>query len=178
MDSLDGETGTRPLAPPPEDSRPDANLDKQLARARAMAGLFNAEVEPTRIGRFALIKRIGAGGMGEVYAAYDDQLDRKIAIKLVRPGVDDVAGLRLRREAQILARLSHPNVVQVYDAGEVGDRVFVAMEFIRGRSLRQWLGTTRPVVSPTVQGRGTAPRPGAPASARAPDRRGRPAATP
>ncbi|MCA9711478.1 MAG: hypothetical protein KDK70_36910, partial [Myxococcales bacterium] len=69
-----------------------------------------AEAEPTRIGRFVVIKRIGEGGMGMVYAAYDDTLDRKVAVKLLHPrgsGSSD-AKARLIREAQALARLSHP----------------------------------------------------------------------
>jgi tetratricopeptide (TPR) repeat protein/tRNA A-37 threonylcarbamoyl transferase component Bud32 len=119
-------------------------------KASLKAALFHKLQEPTRIGRFALIERLGAGAMGEVYAAYDEQLDRKVAIKLVRPdrraraeqaGPDSMNSQRLLREAKVLARLSHPNVVQVYEAGLFGERVFVAMEFIRGQTLRQWLGT-------------------------------------
>lgn len=120
------------------------DLSWNVRKANLQSKLFNKVREPTRIGRFALIERLGVGGMGEVYAAYDEQLDRKVAIKLVRPdrlagasGATD--GARLLREARALARLSHPNVVQVYDAGMFGDRVFVAMEFIRGRSLRRWI---------------------------------------
>ncbi|MCG8425445.1 MAG: serine/threonine-protein kinase [Proteobacteria bacterium] len=98
-------------------------------------------VQPVRIDRFILLERIGAGGMGEIYSAYDDRLDRKVAIKLVRTGLDRAARAekRLLREARTLARLSHPNVVQVYEAGVVAGRVFIAMEFIRGKNLRQWL---------------------------------------
>jgi tetratricopeptide (TPR) repeat protein/tRNA A-37 threonylcarbamoyl transferase component Bud32 len=126
-------------------------------KASLKAALFHQVQEPTRIGRFALIERIGAGAMGEVYAAYDEQLDRKVAIKLVRPDRLAPAGegaagsmdsRRLLREAQVLAQLSHPNVVQVYEAGLFGDRVFVAMEFIRGQTLRQWLVTHGQVSEP------------------------------
>jgi WD40 repeat protein/predicted Ser/Thr protein kinase len=86
-----------------------------------------------------VLRRIGAGGMGVVYAAYDEELDRRVAIKLVRPGRDDAeARARTRREAQALARLSHPNVVQVYEVGEWAGQVYVAMEFVPGRSLRAW----------------------------------------
>jgi tetratricopeptide (TPR) repeat protein/tRNA A-37 threonylcarbamoyl transferase component Bud32 len=120
----------------------------EVLKASLKAELFHKLQEPTRIGRFALIERLGVGAMGEVYAAYDEQLDRKVAIKLVRPDrlahTDDSAAgsmesQRLLREAKVLARLSHPNVVQVYEAGLFGDRVFVAMEFIRGQTLRHWL---------------------------------------
>lgn|GEM_PF-760600 len=96
---------------------------------------------PTRIGRYVVIKRIGAGGMGVVYAAYDDKLDRKVAVKLLRPGygpVSENARRRLLREAQAIARLSHRCVVQVYEVGTHEDEVFVAMEYVEGSTLKQW----------------------------------------
>ncbi|MDB4982835.1 MAG: serine/threonine kinase family protein, partial [Myxococcales bacterium] len=82
--------------------------------------------------------------MGEVYGAYDPDLDRKIAIKLVRAragksGDAGEARVRLMREAQATAKISHPNVVVVYDAGTFEDRVFIAMEFVEGNTLRYWL---------------------------------------
>jgi serine/threonine protein kinase/tetratricopeptide (TPR) repeat protein len=106
----------------------------------ALAALLTREREPGRIGRFAVLRRIGAGGMGVVYAAYDEELDRKIAIKVVREEIHGVQGRsRMQREAQAMARLSHPNVVQVYEAGEFAGQVFVAMEFIKGQNLSEWL---------------------------------------
>ena len=71
------------------------------------------------IGRYVILGELGAGGMGVVYAAYDPELDRKIAIKLVQPHADatGTARTRLYREAQALAKLAHPNVVTVYDVG-------------------------------------------------------------
>jgi tRNA A-37 threonylcarbamoyl transferase component Bud32/tetratricopeptide (TPR) repeat protein len=98
----------------------------------------------TALGRFVVLGLVGRGAMGEVYGAYDPDLDRKIAIKLVRAradrGGDTVDGrTRLMREAQATAKISHPNVVIVYDAGTFGDRVFIAMEFIEGHTLRYWL---------------------------------------
>jgi eukaryotic-like serine/threonine-protein kinase len=98
-------------------------------------------VRGTSIGRFLVIEPLGEGGMGVVYAAYDPELDRKVAIKLLHPRVGDSADLRARllREAQAMARLTHPNVVSVYDVGTFKDDVFVAMEFVDGRTLRAWL---------------------------------------
>src|SRR3954470_18376849 len=95
------------------------------------------------VGRYVVLERIGSGGMGVVYAAYDPELDRKVALKLFRPdraGAAGEAALRLPREGQVRARLSGPHVVAVYDAGTFGDQVFVAMELMEGRTLRQWLG--------------------------------------
>lgn len=101
----------------------------------------------TRIGRYVILERIGAGGMGVVYAAHDPELDRRVALKLLRPDRTGAAAeqhrIRLQREAQAIARLSHPNVVAVYDAGSLGNQVFVAMEFVEGRTLRQWLAEGR-----------------------------------
>jgi eukaryotic-like serine/threonine-protein kinase len=100
------------------------------------------------VGRYVILDRVGTGGMGVVYSAYDPELDRKVALKLLRPDRDPSSGdagrLRLLREAQAIARLSHPNVVAVFDAGSFGDQVFVAMEFVEGWTLRQWLEEKQP----------------------------------
>jgi serine/threonine protein kinase len=94
---------------------------------------------PPALGRYRIDTVLGSGGMGIVYRAYDPQLARPVAIKVVRRAGDDTAGrARLVREAQALARLSHPNVCHVYDVGSEGDEVWVAMELIDGVSLRQW----------------------------------------
>ena len=92
------------------------------------------------VGRYVVIGKLGAGGMGVVYAAYDPELDRKVAVKLLRAGVGASvdARTRLLREAQALARLAHPNVVAVHDTGSVGERVWLAMEFIDGQTLAAW----------------------------------------
>ena len=93
-----------------------------------------------RIGRYRIESRIGAGGMGEVYLAVDEELARKVAIKRVLPGM--LSGRqheRLRDEARALAKLSHPNVVQVYEIGEHDGRTFLAMEYVQGQTLAQWL---------------------------------------
>ena len=99
------------------------------------------------IGRYLVLDLIGRGGMGMVYSGYDPELDRKVALKLLRPDRAGSGGERYRarllREAQAIARLSHPNVVAVYDAGTFDDRVFVAMELVEGQTLRQWLGEER-----------------------------------
>jgi serine/threonine protein kinase/tetratricopeptide (TPR) repeat protein len=93
-----------------------------------------------RIEQFVLLECIGAGGMGTVFAAFDDKLERKVAIKLVATrGGDERARQRLLREAQALARLSHPNVVTVYEVGTLPDgELFIAMELVKGQTLRAW----------------------------------------
>ena len=101
--------------------------------ARAPARASPDPLSASRIGRYAILRRLGAGGMGVVFAAYDEQLDRKVAIKLLHRREGDS---RLLREAQGLARLSHPNVVQIYEIGEHEGAVFMAMEFIAGVTLK------------------------------------------
>ncbi len=104
-------------------------------------------VSAQRLGRYLLLDKLGAGAMGIVQRAYDPQLDRQIAIKLLSTekkadsGAENLEN-RLLREARAMARLSHPHVIQVYDSGLVrgpdGPEVFIAMELIRGQNLAQW----------------------------------------
>ncbi|HLL52852.1 MAG TPA: serine/threonine-protein kinase [Myxococcaceae bacterium] len=100
------------------------------------------------LGRFLVLQRIGKGGMGVVYAAYDPELDRKVALKLLRPSDDSddeqENRARLLREAQAMARVSHPNVMAVFDVGTWEDRVFLAMELVDGVTLGKWHGQKRP----------------------------------
>jgi len=96
------------------------------------------------IGRYVVLGLVGRGGMGEVYAAYDPELDRKVAVKLLRVkpgnGVSRNEGRqRTLREAQAIARLSHPNVVVVFDVGTFAEQVFIAMEFVEGNTVTYWL---------------------------------------
>ncbi|MCY1004182.1 serine/threonine-protein kinase [Nannocystis pusilla] len=92
------------------------------------------------VGRYVILDRVGEGGMGVVYAAYDPELDRRVAIKLVRPDLRDAdSRARLLREAKAMARLRHPSVIAIHDIGEVDDQVFLAMEFIDGVTLGAWL---------------------------------------
>jgi serine/threonine-protein kinase len=101
----------------------------------------------TCVGRYLVIGRLGAGGMGVVFAAYDPKLDRKVALKAlhaaVGPEQDSAGRARLVREAKAMARLSHPNVVTVYDVVVDGERALVAMELVEGESLRDWLASRR-----------------------------------
>jgi tetratricopeptide (TPR) repeat protein len=96
------------------------------------------------IGRYQLLGVLGTGGMGIVYEAHDPELDRRVALKLLRAdieGGEDTEALqrRLSREARAMAKLSHENVLMVYDAGTYEGRVFVAMERVEGMVARAWL---------------------------------------
>nr|WP_276604616.1 serine/threonine-protein kinase [Nannocystis sp. RBIL2] len=110
--------------------------------ASLRAELFGVSVEPERVDRFVVLEKLGVGGMGEVRAAFDPRLNRRIALKLVKHDVTAPARhgeARLLREAQVMARLSHPNVVQIHEVGLWEGRVFIAMELVVGCSLKAWL---------------------------------------
>jgi tetratricopeptide (TPR) repeat protein len=119
-------------------------------RSRRTAG--DASLDPpggweptdTVVGRYHVESPIGSGSMGVVYLARDPVLDRMVALKLMHPQAHDQRGImRLLREARALAQLSHPNVVEIYDAGEHDGAVFLAMELVRGTTLERWLHQKR-----------------------------------
>ncbi|WP_177326003.1 serine/threonine-protein kinase [Nannocystis exedens] len=118
-------------------------LEFQRLFAEVRGRLLGEPAPALRLGRYVVGERIGAGGMGVVYAGLDPELGRKVAIKLVRPdrvGVGSSGRERLLREAQAMARISSPHAVTVYEAGTWGEQVFVVMEFVAGTTLTQWLG--------------------------------------
>jgi serine/threonine-protein kinase len=95
---------------------------------------------PETIGRFKILEVLGRGGMGEVYKAIDPTLQRTVAVKTVRPDIDRPEYLdRMMREAQACARLSHPNIVTIYEAGQIDGLVFIAMEYLQGQNLAEML---------------------------------------
>jgi hypothetical protein len=103
-----------------------------------------AVVEGTVVGRYLVLELLGEGGMGVVHRAYDPDLDRHVALKLLhaRPTTGsggDEARARLLREAKVMARLDHPNVVRIHDVGEAGDRVYLAMDLVEGTTLKQFM---------------------------------------
>lgn len=133
--SIAGSTPPAARTPPAASTPPGAGpavADPRVLQA-ALPG------RSARLGRYVLLDQVGAGAMGLVYAAYDATLDRKVAIKVLRDeGPEDEDRGRIRREAQAMARLSHPNVAQIYEAGELGDRLYLAMEYVPGASLDVW----------------------------------------
>jgi serine/threonine protein kinase len=108
---------------------------------------YGSAAVPFRIGRYFVMDLVGRGGEGVVYAAHDPVLDRPVAIKVLHadggPARPTLAN-RLLREAQAMARLSHPHVTSVYDFGSLEGRLFLVMEFVVGRSMREWLDEEAP----------------------------------
>ncbi len=126
------EAPTRPIDP-----------ERSALSNRLRDALRDPTAPPPKVGRFEILRELGTGGMGSVYAARDPRLDREVAIKLVRAErLSERARIRLEREAQALAQLSHPNVVPVFEVGEHDGQTFLAMELVRGHDLRRWLRAT------------------------------------
>lgn len=128
----DGGLGARPA----EDA-----LALEVARAKIANALFATE-ERVRIGRYQLLQRAGAGGMGVVWSAWDPELDRRVAIKLMH-AKSEAARAVLLREGQALAKLSHPHIVPIYDVGTEGDQVYLVIEWIAGATLRAYCAAPR-----------------------------------
>jgi eukaryotic-like serine/threonine-protein kinase len=152
----------------PDPTKPELadTVADSLGHSTAPFERSNDLARGSTIGRYLVLEVIGTGGMGVVYSAYDPELDRKVALKLVRQAGRDLqhsgGRARMLREAQAIARLSHPNVVAVHDVGTaVDNELFIAMELVEGGTLRQWLTdaprSTAEIVDMFVQaGRGLA----------------------
>lgn len=110
------------------------SLALEVARTRIANALFDTD-ERVRVGRFQLLDRAGQGGMGVVWSAWDPELERRVAIKLMHVK-SETARHYMLREGQALAQLSHPNIVPIYDVGTVGEQVYLVMEWIAGTTLR------------------------------------------
>src|SRR6058998_646385 len=91
----------------------------------------------TTLSHYAIMRKLGQGGMGEVYLAEDMQLGRRVAIKLLRPETtsDEDARKRLVREARAAATLDHPNICSIYEVGEADGRSFIAMQYVEGETV-------------------------------------------
>ncbi len=111
------------------------------ALAQVLTTTPEESAPPTQLGRFVVLRKLGSGGMGTVYLGYDNDLDRKVALKVLHAQLVDQteASVRMQREAQAMAKLAHPNVVRVFEVGLDDNRIFAAMEFIDGETLAAWL---------------------------------------
>jgi serine/threonine protein kinase len=107
----------------------------------AVSGRYRGPVEGTPFGRYRLIEQLGRGGMGEVWRAYDSDIDRVVALKMLLPHIsqDPDYEKRFRREARAAARLDDPHVVPIYDVGEIDGRLYVTMRLITGTDLHTLL---------------------------------------
>src|SRR5262245_60991311 len=118
----------------------ERDLIDELLQARVKTKLFGGDHAP-RVGRLVILEPLGSGGMGTVFAAYDPRLDRKVAVKLLRG--KGASAARVLREARALGKLTHPNVVAVYDATESDGVVSIVMELAPGESLRSFIGAKK-----------------------------------
>lgn len=132
-----------PIALPADELRgvrpPTDRLNMEAVRERAEKSLFGSAA-PAKLGRYVLLGSSADGGMGIVYAAYDPDLHRKVALKVLHPRrqSDERAHERLIAEARALAKLDHPNVVKVHDVITQGDQVVIVMEWVEGNTLVAW----------------------------------------
>ncbi len=117
-----------------------ASIDDALARRRLFASLLSIEQPPVMVGRFRLDSQLGSGGMGTVWAAYDEQLERPVALKFLRDREAHRA-MALLHEARSLAKLNHPNIITVYDVGVHEGTIWIAMENVAGKTLRDCVGS-------------------------------------
>lgn len=129
-----------------DEPTPGELLEERVRRDQIRARMFSTSVAP-KIGRYRVLNVLGEGGMGIVYGCFDESLERRVALKLVRGDHTQTARRRMLREARAMAKLSHPNVVPVFEVGEHEGQLFVAMEFIKGTTLFSWQsqdGVARP----------------------------------
>ncbi|PRQ06677.1 nSTAND1 domain-containing NTPase [Enhygromyxa salina] len=114
-------------------------VELRRQQQRLLAAVFGTQAEVPLLNHYELLYELGRGSMGVVHAAHDRRLDRKVAIKTLVAGRDPELRQRLIREAQIMAKLAHPNVVPVYEIGELEDTTFIVMACVDGVGLRSWL---------------------------------------
>lgn len=147
----------------------DAHLDRcetcfSLLAASARETVAAELDQPTRIAdRYELRDVLGEGGMGRVLLAHDSILDRSVALKIVRSEVFGAANLerardRMKDEARLMAGVTHPNIVHVYDVGEASGGIFIAMEYVRGTSLDVWIRQESPDEAAIINAFGGAAR--------------------
>jgi hypothetical protein len=118
------------------EAKPRDPIGLLIAQSRVAAALFGTQ-GVSELGRFQLLDRLGTGGMGVIYGAYDPQLERAVAVKIVH--VPGPGGSGALAEAKALARLSHPNVVTIFDYGFIDEHLYIVMELVVGQTLKRWV---------------------------------------
>lgn len=132
--SSDEHSGGLPDPPPPSESRGALAMQSRIHRR-----MFGSDEPLETVGHYEIVRRVGAGAMGVVYAARDTNLQRDVALKLLRwRPLTDIQRQRVLHEARALAKISHPNVVPVYEVGEHDDDIYIAMEYVEGETLLHW----------------------------------------
>ena len=119
--------------------RKPGQLVDEIQRRQVQQALFGESSSSFQLGRYVITGTLGRGGMGVVFKAFDPELDRRVALKVLRAELDERHTIRLRREAKAMAKLSHPNVVQVHEVGQAEGQTFVAMELVGGQTLGEWM---------------------------------------
>jgi eukaryotic-like serine/threonine-protein kinase len=124
----------------PENRSPSASEVTQMHHAPAADAGAGRDLSGRTLGDFRVERRLGQGGMGEVYVAHQVSLGRKVALKVLRPDMLTATNLsRFEAEAAAIAKLNHPNIVHVYTLGRVDDLRYIAMEYVQGMNLREYL---------------------------------------
>ncbi|MBL9007484.1 MAG: protein kinase, partial [Myxococcales bacterium] len=129
------------------EASPAAHLRSSLDASASVASVPTSSQtlsQGAMVGRYVVRRIVGSGGMGIVYAAHDPRLEREVALKILHPKLSSLAGERVDREARIMARLAHPNVITIHDVGLFSGRAYVAMELVIGETLGQKLRTSQP----------------------------------
>ena len=134
-----GRSDEREAATPvPQPAGSARGFVRRLLDGLRLAGGDASARTPVRLGRYRVLHRIGAGGMGIVYAADDESLGRRVAVKTIADP-DEAMRKRFRREARAAAGVNHPNICQIYEIGEDGGQLFIAMELLSGEPLSERL---------------------------------------
>jgi len=121
-----------------------SSLEDDVRRRRLKAQLFGVDDPPIELGRYTVESTLGEGAMGVVYSARDSRLDRTVALKVLR--AEHSSGPpRIEREARALAKLAHPNVVSIHEVGDAEGHTYIAMEHVRGPTLRAWMAGEHPI---------------------------------
>jgi serine/threonine protein kinase/tetratricopeptide (TPR) repeat protein len=123
--------------------RPEEDACGEPGRDTGSAGVLTAPADATSwIGRYQLIEKVGVGSTGAVWSAWDPELARQVAIKVVHPG-SSAARNRALAQGQMLGRISHPNIIAIYDVGTSGDQIYLVMERFYGTTLREYAARPR-----------------------------------